>query len=60
MSKVQSVAMEWRARAEDARLLASQLEHPQLKSAALEIAYQYGRMATIAEKLADKQLRGAT
>jgi hypothetical protein len=38
----------WGGRAEEARHLAAQLEDPQAKSALLEIAYQYERLAKLA------------
>ena len=40
----------WRALSQEARLLAKQLDDPEAKSAALEIAYQYGRIANRAER----------
>jgi hypothetical protein len=45
MSRSPNDAVHWRLRAQDARLFAKQGDDPGAISAALEIAYQYARIA---------------
>lgn len=45
----------WHLRAQEARLLASQLEDPEAKAATLKIADEYDRLATRAAKRMEEQ-----
>jgi len=45
----------WHLRAQEARLLASQLEDPEAKAATLKIADEYDRLAVRAAKRLEKE-----
>jgi hypothetical protein len=58
MSRLPNDAAYWRSRAQEAQLFANQWDDQEAKSAALEIAYQYQRIANRVKTLnKDKALK---